>query len=198
MCRLYKFAWRGGSLTSAKFTWRRRPAAKPWALYRAGVGLLQQAVRARAGAAAKLSGFGHVSQGRRNSFYDQHQSRLALHGRLIHLAERTYADDSAGWRLVLAELRRLGMAVLAPEEVASPAVTTIVLPPRTVIGGGWREVGRHGFLLSYQSRYLVEHNWIQICLMGEYRIDALPTCCVCWQGCSKPSGSRHDPRCPRH
>jgi hypothetical protein len=32
----------------------------------------------------------------------------------------------------------------------------------------------HGYLVSYQSRYLVERNWIQICLMGDYRIDALP------------------------
>jgi aspartate aminotransferase-like enzyme len=71
-------------------------------------------------------------------------------------------------------LRQLGVSVLAADEVASPAVTTIVLPPTissVAVGDGLAE---HGFLVSYQSSYLVEHNWIQICLMGDYRMDVLP------------------------
>ena len=31
----------------------------------------------------------------------------------------------------------------------------------------------NGYRLSYQSRYLVERNWVQICLMGMYRRDRL-------------------------
>ena len=30
------------------------------------------------------------------------------------------------------------------------------------------QLERKGFLLSYQSGYLLKRNWIQICLMGEY------------------------------
>ena len=71
-------------------------------------------------------------------------------------------------------LRQLGLRVLAPEAVASPAVTTIVLPPTVSSQAVGDTLAEHGFLLSYQSRYLVARNWIQICLMGDYRTDALP------------------------
>lgn len=82
-----------------------------------------------------------------------------------------FAQDGAALR---GALREAGLTVLVPDEVASPAVTTIVLPPSVssvAVGDKLRE---HGFLLSYQSRYLVARNWIQICLMGDYRTDALP------------------------
>lgn len=71
------------------------------------------------------------------------------------------------------ELRRLGLTVLASDEVALPAVTTIALPPGISSVEVGDQLTSKGFLLSYQSRYLVARNWIQICLMGEYRTDAL-------------------------
>ncbi len=70
-------------------------------------------------------------------------------------------------------LRELGFQILAPDAHASPAVFTIVLPAeissKTV---GWR-LREEGFLLSYQSEYLLKRNWIQICLMGEWSRDNL-------------------------
>lgn len=71
------------------------------------------------------------------------------------------------------ELRKLGVTLLASDEVASPAVTTIALPSTISSVAVGDQLAAHGFLLSYQSRYLVARNWIQVCLMGEYRTDAL-------------------------
>jgi aspartate aminotransferase-like enzyme len=66
------------------------------------------------------------------------------------------------------QLRGLGFTIVAPDAHASPAVTTIALP-RTLSS---KEVGRRledaDYFLSYMSSYLLERNWIQICLMGEY------------------------------
>jgi len=56
--------------------------------------------------------------------------------------------------------------VVAPLSHVAPGVLTIALPSEldsNAIGGTLRDAG---YLLSYQSRYLIDRNWIQICLMG--------------------------------
>ena len=64
-------------------------------------------------------------------------------------------------------LRELGYRIVAPDEHSSPAVITIELP----MGAPSSQVGRRledaGYYLSYNSAYLLERNWIQVCLMGE-------------------------------
>ena len=74
------------------------------------------------------------------------------------------ADVSAWLRR---ELRDLGYRIVAPEESLSPSVITIELPRKT----GSVKVGRlleeAGYFLSYNSAYLIERNWIQVCLMGD-------------------------------
>jgi aspartate aminotransferase-like enzyme len=98
----------------------------------------------------------------------------ALSVALDTFGERTYgmiAQDGEGLRSALRQLR---VSVLAPEEVASPAVTTIVLPMQISSVAVGDKLAAHGFLVSYQSGYLVDRNWIQVCLMGDYRTDALP------------------------
>jgi aspartate aminotransferase-like enzyme len=56
--------------------------------------------------------------------------------------------------------------VLVPDEHASPAVITIV-PDHGVAA---RTIGdalqRRGWLLAYQSDYLMRRNWLQISVMG--------------------------------
>ena len=72
-------------------------------------------------------------------------------------------------------LRELGMQVLAPDSHASPAVLTIALPSEVPSKSiGW-QLKKSGFLLSYNSEYLLKRNWIQICLMGEWSRDNLIT-----------------------
>lgn len=72
-------------------------------------------------------------------------------------------------------LREVGLQVLAPEGHAAPAVVTIALPPEIsskTIGGLLK---KGGTLLSYNSGYLLQRNWIQICLMGEWPREHLET-----------------------
>ncbi len=72
--------------------------------------------------------------------------------------------ELSGW--LRAALRERGLRIVAPDEHASPAVTTIELPPgRSEHVGG--ELERRGFELSYLSGYLIDRSWIQVCLMGE-------------------------------
>ena len=51
---------------------------------------------------------------------------------------------------------------------SSPAVITVSLPEKL----NSEEIGnileKEGYLLSTNSSYLIERNWIQICLMGEF------------------------------
>lgn len=64
------------------------------------------------------------------------------------------------------------LAPLAREEDAAPGVITIALA-----GASAREVAgalsAEGFEIAWQSRYLLERNWLQIALMGEIDDDAL-------------------------
>jgi len=79
--------------------------------------------------------------------------------------------EISGW--LRGSLRKLGLQIVAPDAHASPAVVTIALPgeinSKTI---GW-QLKKAGYLLSYNSQYLLKRNWIQICLMGEWLPDHL-------------------------
>jgi aspartate aminotransferase-like enzyme len=72
-----------------------------------------------------------------------------------------------------AGLREEGLRIVAPDAHASPAVTTIALPPEAPSTRVGRELDRRGYELSYLSGYLIERNWIQVCLMGEHTCEEL-------------------------
>ena len=65
------------------------------------------------------------------------------------------------------KLRDLGFDILAPDAHASPAVITLALPKSISSQKTGDQLQAAGFLLSYQSEYLRDRNWIQICLMGD-------------------------------
>jgi len=52
-------------------------------------------------------------------------------------------------------------------------VVTITLPAGQNSSDFGQKLQKAGFLLSYNSDYLRRHNWIQICLMGEYSKDKI-------------------------
>ncbi len=81
--------------------------------------------------------------------------------------ERRFTDlvETATWlrtKLMETDFRIVGLGART-----SPAVFTLELPPglNSVAVGKWMQEA--GFLLSYNSAYLREKNWVQICLMGE-------------------------------
>lgn len=80
---------------------------------------------------------------------------------------KRFADlqDTSAW--LRSQLTESGFELIGPGAITSPAVITIALPASlnsVVVGNLLKE---SGFLLSCNSAYLREKNWIQICLMGE-------------------------------
>jgi aspartate aminotransferase-like enzyme len=63
-------------------------------------------------------------------------------------------------------LRRLGLAIVAPDEHACPAIVTVAMSEPGAAAMLGDRLERAGFILSYRSRYLMDRNWIQACLMG--------------------------------
>jgi len=76
------------------------------------------------------------------------------------------ADIAAMARWLRERLRALGLRILVRDDLSSPAVTTLDLPSTQ----SSRELGDRlrdaGFLVSYESEYLLARNWLQVCLMG--------------------------------
>jgi aspartate aminotransferase-like enzyme/predicted N-acetyltransferase YhbS len=70
-------------------------------------------------------------------------------------------------------LRARGLSVVAAEASASPAVTTIALPRGLSSLAVAATLEDRGIQLSARSGYLVERNWVQVALMGEYDRSAL-------------------------
>lgn len=71
----------------------------------------------------------------------------------------------AAW--LRAALRGMGCKIVGNDRNLSPAVTTIALPPTLNSRTLGKQLAAAGYLLSYMSGYLLERNWLQICLMGE-------------------------------
>jgi aspartate aminotransferase-like enzyme/GNAT superfamily N-acetyltransferase len=62
-----------------------------------------------------------------------------------------------------------GFRLIAPEESASPAITTIALPPQVDSARLGDRLEDAGILVSYRSGYLLKRNWIQFAIMGQRR-----------------------------
>lgn len=65
------------------------------------------------------------------------------------------------------ELREAGLNPLAAEGSRFPGVITIPLPRNANSRMLGDALAQKGWLLSYQSKYLIERNWIQVCLLGQ-------------------------------
>jgi len=66
-----------------------------------------------------------------------------------------------------ARLRELGFRIVAPDQHASPAAITLALPDGLSSMEVGRELEELGYFLYYKGGYLIERNWLQICLMGD-------------------------------
>jgi len=64
-------------------------------------------------------------------------------------------------------LRESCLEVVGSNAVTSPAVVTLALPPEMSSVKFGDTMQEAGFLLSYNSEYLRDKNWLQFCFMGE-------------------------------
>ncbi len=72
-----------------------------------------------------------------------------------------------------AQILDMGFRVIASDDNAAPALITISLPHWLSSKELGQKMQDEGFLLHWRSRYLIERNWIQIALMGEYSQDQI-------------------------
>lgn len=79
--------------------------------------------------------------------------------------------DTADW--LCRHLSEAGIPILAAEGNRFPGAITIPLPPQVSSRKLGSELAGRGWLLSYQSNYLIERNWIQICLIGHTDLSEL-------------------------
>ena len=66
-----------------------------------------------------------------------------------------------------AALRRHHLPPLAQDAHSAPGIITIALPRAASSAEVARALSAQGLQIAWQSAYLQQRNWIQICLMGE-------------------------------
>ena len=85
----------------------------------------------------------------------------------IHSQDHLYSNARlTAW--LRNELQLRGLEIVSSEKDAAPSIITIALKKHLNskrIGEG---LEKHGYILHYHSEYLLNRNWIQICLMGEH------------------------------
>ncbi len=81
---------------------------------------------------------------------------------------RKYSDLIEVSASLRSDLRGFGFTLVAPDSDAAPGVVTIALSKEHDSGKIGEALQKGGFLISYNSGYLRQRNWLQICLMGEY------------------------------
>jgi aspartate aminotransferase-like enzyme len=83
------------------------------------------------------------------------------------------SDGAAISARLRANLRAIGFQLVASDADATPGVVSIALAQNQNSAQLGAQLQRAGYLLSYNSDYLRQRNWIQICLMGEYSPEKL-------------------------
>jgi aspartate aminotransferase-like enzyme len=69
-------------------------------------------------------------------------------------------------RTLRAALRSLALPPLALEAHAAPGIVTVAIPDDVSASSVALALSEQGIQIAYQSRYLHQRNWLQICLMG--------------------------------
>lgn len=121
-------------------------------------------------------------------WYDEHQGIPFTHSSNLVLAldaavrQPDWPAKMAAVASTSARLRRRlqdsGFNLVTPDSVAMPGIITIALPPGQSSAQLGEQLQKAGYLLSYNSDYLRQQNWIQICLMGEFsgeKLESLTT-----------------------
>lgn len=72
------------------------------------------------------------------------------------------------------ELKKINLQVLVDnDEYNSPSTISIIIPNKIKSRSVGDYLKKEGFLLSYESSYLLKNNWIQICLMADISYDEI-------------------------
>ncbi len=89
------------------------------------------------------------------------------------LANNKFAGIAEVSSYLRKELNSLELNLINPEQNASPAVLTFALPGNISSKDFGLAMEKRNYLLSFNSDYLIEKNWAQVCIMGEVTINYL-------------------------
>ncbi len=122
-------------------------------------------------------------------WYAEHQGIAFTHSsNLVHALDtalrrvdwpKKYAQLAEDTAWLRGRLRAQGLSLITPDTEAMPGVITIAPPPGQSGFEMAQRLEQAGFLVSCNSDYLRQRDWIQICLMGEYsreKLDGLLAC----------------------
>lgn len=119
----------------------------------------------------------------------------ALHAAVKRVPwEKRFAElvERSAW--LRPKLKELGFELVGEETETSPAVITIALPEGMDSAKIGILIQESGYLLSYNSEYLRQRNWIQICMMGESAQERLVSLLNALNRvCFKRRGGKSDP-----
>jgi aspartate aminotransferase-like enzyme/GNAT superfamily N-acetyltransferase len=87
--------------------------------------------------------------------------------------EQRWREVAAADRQLRDGLQRTGFSPLAKDGLGMPGVITIALGSQVPAARLARRMERSGYRIAHQSDYLVERNWVQLCLMGEWNSRAI-------------------------
>jgi len=88
----------------------------------------------------------------------------------IDVRSANLGEDAAFLR---SQTQAIGLGIVSPEAHASPAVMTLTLPAGVIGADVAKQLAASGYSIAHASRYLLDRNWIQIALMGDYPRDRL-------------------------
>jgi aspartate aminotransferase-like enzyme len=82
-------------------------------------------------------------------------------------APNHYSELAARSERVRSAIAEMGLVAVTPAEHASPAVFTIALPAHLDAGAMGDALAANGIFVNYETAYLRDRNWFQVCLMGD-------------------------------
>ena len=135
-------------------------------------------------------------------WYAEHQGIAFTHSsNLVHALDtalrrvdwpKKYAQLAEDTAWLRGRLRAQGSNLITPDTEAMPGVITIAPPPGQSGFEMAQRLEQAGFLVSCNSDYLRQRNWIQVCLMGEYsreKLDGLLACLARQAGAGVGAGA---------
>ncbi|MCC6490605.1 MAG: aminotransferase class V-fold PLP-dependent enzyme [Candidatus Hydrogenedentes bacterium] len=84
-------------------------------------------------------------------------------------------------------LETSGFAVVGPEKHSFPAIVTVAVPRAFETAALGRRLEEGGFLVNFNTGYLLERNWIQVALMGPVSWHQLERFCANLESLCRPA-----------
>lgn len=79
-----------------------------------------------------------------------------------------FARVHTQYKMIRTEIEKMGLQILTPRELSTPAIMTICFPKEISAKNIGEDLEFQGYQLHYENSYLLKRNWLQIACMGVY------------------------------